>query len=747
MTSLKQYKQRFIAVCVVQAFCAAGCFAGFLPIVQRMIAHDRAIVFTYFTVIFTAICVGVMSPQWLIQLLINMASAARHWITGKSKEDKPLKLWLPRDRTDPLPVTMAMAGCILLISFLFVVATMLASPLESLLNTIENRFILGSVALYILDTLIIIILLFPAWSLFGLLVGLLYRLGLSFTTSTGKFQDFEQSIPAFLCAGMAVGLAIWKLIVPGTITPVMCIWCSQLIATFSILLLVIASPRFALVGNQKSFEASAVMLQCAPRHSLGMSIVVMFCGVLTGISFPLLCYLLNLTVAISWLIKLYWAVAILSLAVGMYWSFTKGKKKKKTRPYMVISLLGWAVSCLLTILTFWLSWKVAQAEPSSKPLATLLALLFCSLLIVTMVWLGAVLSYSKQLLQAATVSRSLGWAIWLTEIIIGIISGWFLAIFFMLGSYGSLMIMAILILLAILFAGIFIIYQDDEFHRQKKILFYCSFGLILLSSAAVSAIAPYWLSPGAGISAVVRETINTPWALFKNDQDEKTRTCKLPLSRADKAGQESFIAQANSQHLRRFLTSDKRQSVLILGMDANVWPLESSGSKKQVDLLLDQCVYDQLDRLSLLPAHTGNSGSINAIPSPLYQWRRHTYSKKHYNLIWLRLDRNDFQSNPKYKHYSWWLNLRQMLTPEGELLIQIDTIGQQTPLSQKALDTISRMFNRQVCHVTPTSQSTTTPISTQYYIAFKNKTKWLSSCQKNQLYHIKGRIKPLKDKK
>ncbi|GEM_PF-2120002 len=680
----------FYVISFVIGFCAAGSLCGFWGISEFMVGGGAVERFVFFAVVFGSVYAGLMSPQWLIRLLTVMAGRARWLLTRQGRGQDRERLWLPGGGVDIQVVSIALAGSILLWSFISIGPTLLGGSLENLQDWFGQRFFLGVVALRILDIGLLVILLFPVWVLGGIMLVVLYRLALSIGDET-KQAGLENKLPALLMLGLGAGVFCWGSVVAKYTGACLLVWLSHLVGLGGALFLIVFLPVIAGKSKNINYESGSVLPERVAPGRTAVIMIIVFCGAMIGVWAPLW---KHLSVLIPWGGgDVHTCLFLAVLAVGSYFAGRGGGLFSSVRANLAVALLVWSGLCLSGVAVLSAIWLCFRRIEHTDVCWFLIVGLWAIVLAKTAV-LGSIITYSKRMAQELAISRSLGWAFWLGLLGAGIILGWYVGVFIFLPRYGSLMVVLVLILASLMVSGLMAIYQSEVSLVSRRVIILAGFVLVACSSFVVPWAARNWLCVSVSrSSAIVSEGGDGAWALLGGSDNGGVQSLDLRRYWQDRCLGDFDSAQGNYLRMQKILASKGNKRVLMIGFEENLWPLPQAGDAIHIDYLLNRTLAGRLRRYELARREqffvAGRSGA-NIIDIPVHLWLR--CNQNRYDLIWLRFNDMDGRGHRNDVDIRRWRQLRGRLASCGIMLVQFDCSKGQTFSSFPIAPKLSAVF-------------------------------------------------------
>ena len=713
-----RYLNRVFMVSVVVAACAAGTWAGLLELCRSGVGTGPTTTLLFCAVVLTSICLGLMSPQWLVRKLTRVTTRAQRWLRPTVSGQIPLLAARP---VDAQMVATVLAGAIVLHALLSVGATMLADELVGAYHWLDGRFLLGFGGMRILDLLFMAALLGPAWFVVGIELALLHRLTLSAEHHSPRRIDYENNLPLWLLGGVVAGHVVWQLLLFDLLGPLYCLWLAQLPPTLAAILLIALAPAVRRRGRPATYRPPWAELEHVSGARWSRPLLVALFAVLAGASVSLLKHLAGLLWQAEDPQRGFDGLIVAAVAVGLLLvSRSGGKAKFNPLNYLPPLLVGWAGCTLLAVIGFSRLWlRLARGyEIASWYFWPMLA---------GPVFLGVValtvgLGLGKQITQQAVVSKSLGWARWMTLLSFGFLLAWYLALHQLRGRMGSLMSLAALILVALLAGGLLALYQAKTKLRTMVLV-----GIFVLAGAAaplLPALGRHWLQPQSSGAAMIVEADSCAWAIYVG-RDDVLASINLAAARTGDPAVATAQSDRNAAWIKATLSGIRHRKVLVLGMEDNLWPLPSMSSDLLMDYLLEGNLARRLAQKKVL-------GQGNLVDVPLDLWSR---SGRHYDLIWQRLTRDRGDVGGEEQYDVPWRQITRLLHPEGILLTQLDHPVNDTAAVSELAAEIAARFEGRGGVLTPTlprSHRDVAGAETIFIIAFQSQGHWQRYQRSNQ---------------
>ncbi len=655
MVSLASYKRRFVFVCVYLAFGIMGNLYALLNQMYQITGHSIATTQIFIIVAVISISAGLLSPQWTIQLVSGITGPIPLlWFRGQTHG----QLWLPRGRTDPLAVSMVLSGCNIIITALVVLLTITLDFYYSLHIWFQSRFLFSTLAVYCLDIFMILLALFPVFYLTGLLLALLYRLALSFTTTTGKYQEFETNIPAYLLLGVSFGVLTWSMIVPDHLNSRIALWLIQILQLFAVFFMMLAIPRFALIGNQKSFEHTTAVLDRVTTNNINPDLLTFF---LAGLIAVITTVVLHTALILSQSIVIrkfliFFITAFLS--GGMYYSFRRSGSKRAPWLSVADKCIILTIGLLIYVLLFSRLWDLYVTRRMS--LKWILGI--SCLMVAGVSFKGGYLFFiMKKITQESIVSRSWGWARWLSLTLCGYGIGIFLAITALLPVLGSLKILVIVMTLIVALC-LMIVWKNHKLSPQSltsRVII--SAWVLFLICLCYLHLKNGWLSVSSEFPGMTVERFGDAIDCRYHRSTDAYYTCSLGEKITLPINTSCELLMARTQNTIRRLMEARLGQLCIWGMESGIWDSYLWEDLSEVTF----CGFNQFGKLvnfnklkPVIPLQDNIPDSLLFRPN-----------SRRFDLIWIQITPDDISSNDILLSDSWWHAISLNLQSEGILAV------------------------------------------------------------------------------
>ncbi|MBN1764300.1 MAG: hypothetical protein JW860_03505 [Sedimentisphaerales bacterium] len=683
----------FAVICFMAGFCMVGSFCGFFRISQALAGHEMSTLYLYYVVVFVSVWVGLLSPQWVIRMMMRTAERARGMLFQHGQEQAYNHVWLPEtDRVEFPAVIHGLAGCVLVWTGLAVGGSWLSGGIYHFQEWFIERFLIGPVALRILHGLCLLILLFPAWAMVGVLLALLFRLALSLEEDRTESILPEKRLLLFLLVGGALSCGVWNYWLPHSPGHYLPVWLANLPALIGVVLLMFIVPAQASQLSRPAYEPMpSVMERIVPRSRFYTMIIVL-CGMLLGGAIPLWGRLLTLLMCSDKPAGYYYCIFIFLLAGGVYMGGRRSGLGISPRQKIATLFLWFAFMsqlCILITGMFWGSFSDLTMIPPDRLLTVLLYAILSGLMIVS----GMILNCSREILVEMSVSPSLGWARWVIRLGVSFIIGWGMVIFLLLSRYGSLMVLSIWILLSLLAGGVMVIYQSRSGRVRRLVLIITGFLLVGLHSLLIPWASQYWLRIKDLASVSVCEDAEGTWLLYRDPADNSAiRSVALrPGLKIYPDITLSDEGRINLRILKSICLVYPYEEMMVIGFNENIWPLSVPVRSAGIDYLINSSLAQRLRKYQVL--NTSNIKQRNAVHfierSSCY-WLK--LARDTYGTVLLSLTDSTMSWLSEGNNRNYWLALRNLLKPNGIMFIVIKADASSDSISPELLSTLAEVF-------------------------------------------------------
>ena len=692
----------------VAAVCAGGSLGGFWEICRSTVGPSPATSMLFCGVVLMSVCLGALSPRWLVGRLTQVAARAPRWLRLKSGEQS---------------LAVGLGAAMVLHAMLAVGAALTAAGLDDVYHWLDGRFLLGCGARRGLDALFMIALLGPAWFVAGVTLALVHRVALAAERDNQQQQlRCEWAGPVLLPAGLAVGHVVWRCWLGRHLGPLYSVWIWQIPVTVTAILLVALAP--ACCPPQSELKRGGI-------RGGGRSLLVVLLAALGGASVVVLKHLDNLL----WLgakQNVYAGVIFAGVIVGL---LLVGRRTRKGRgdsaDWMGPLLMAWAMCTLSAVVAFGRLWRAQVVVPWYA------GSLWAGLVLVGVVLLTIGVGIGKQITQEAAVSKSRGWARWLMLLSVGSLAGWYIAVYQLLERRGSLTSLALLILVALLAGGLVGIYHKKT--RGRRLVMVMAFVLAGVTSLVLPWLGGSWLQLPQSPAAAIIEAKSGAWGVYKV-ADDRVAIADLGYVREAGLAAAMAVSERNAYWTKMILPAISNERVLLVGLEDNVWPLPNLPEGLAVDCLLPGNLSEQLQQQKVGPVPTSRvKGGLRVIDTPLNLWAR---SRHHYNLVWQRVTVDHDGAAGDNLH---WDGLARLLHPEGVLLIQLEHAhGNSAVVSEVAEQMAGRFEGRGGVFrpKPPAQQQSGAETETTFVVAFQSQGYWERYQRHNQSGHAGGADPP-----